>query len=73
MAQAHTLLDDLDRENLADLTETQAATVLTGGRYSTDKPGYDEMLTTAKRFTDRVWAIEGCNGIGFPVVDQPVR
>ncbi|WP_405498937.1 IS110 family transposase [Nocardia sp. NBC_00511] len=40
------------------------ATVLAGGRYSTDKSGYTEILTTAKRFTDRVWAIEGCNGIG---------
>ncbi|WP_458685901.1 IS110 family transposase [Nocardia tengchongensis] len=40
------------------------ATVLTGGRFATDKTGYDEMLTTARRFADRVWAVEGCNGIG---------
>ncbi|MFF3228838.1 IS110 family transposase [Nocardia suismassiliense] len=38
--------------------------VLTTGRYTTDNPGYTEMLTAAKRFTDRIWAIEGCNGIG---------
>ncbi|MFE4463121.1 IS110 family transposase [Nocardia tengchongensis] len=42
----------------------QTATVLTGGKYATDKPGYDEMLTTARRFTDRLWAVEGCNGVG---------
>ncbi|MEV6279267.1 IS110 family transposase [Nocardia sp. NPDC051832] len=38
--------------------------VLTTGRYSTDNVGYSEMLTTAGRFSDRVWAVEGCNGIG---------
>ncbi|MFE3104017.1 IS110 family RNA-guided transposase [Nocardia tengchongensis] len=34
------------------------------GRYSTDKSGYTEMLTAGKRFTDRIWAVEGCSGIG---------
>ncbi|MFF0638003.1 IS110 family transposase [Nocardia sp. NPDC004151] len=38
--------------------------ILLTGRYSTDNTGYSEMLTAAKRFTDWVWAIEGCNGIG---------
>lgn len=38
--------------------------VLATGRYATDTVGYAEMLTTAKRFDDRIWAIEGCNGIG---------
>ncbi|WP_330256174.1 IS110 family transposase [Nocardia sp. NBC_00565] len=40
------------------------ATVLATGRYGTDTAGYDEMLTAAKYFPDRVWAVEGCNGIG---------
>ncbi|MFE4460423.1 IS110 family transposase [Nocardia tengchongensis] len=38
--------------------------VLTGGRYATSRHGFTEMLTTAQRFPDRVWAVEGCNGIG---------
>ncbi|WP_063006589.1 IS110 family transposase [Nocardia salmonicida] len=38
--------------------------VLATGRYATDTVGYAEMLTAAKRFDDRIWAIEGCNGIG---------
>ncbi|MEC3957635.1 IS110 family transposase [Nocardia sp. CDC153] len=38
--------------------------ILLTGRYSTDNAGYSEMLTAAQRFTDRVWAVEGCNGIG---------
>ncbi|MFJ9369939.1 hypothetical protein ACIRRA_36745 [Nocardia sp. NPDC101769] len=38
--------------------------ILTAGRYSTDRCEFTEMLTTARRFADRVWAVEGCNGIG---------
>ncbi|MEV4209152.1 hypothetical protein [Nocardia salmonicida] len=34
------------------------------GRYGTDRTGYAEMLTAARKYVDRVWAIEGCNGIG---------
>lgn len=38
--------------------------VLGGGRYGTDEPGYAALLREAKRWPDRVWAIEGCSGIG---------
>ncbi|MEU4321170.1 IS110 family transposase [Nocardia fluminea] len=38
--------------------------ILATGRYGTDKTGYAEMLTAARKYADRVWAIEGCNGIG---------
>ncbi|MGW4126523.1 IS110 family transposase [Nocardia sp. NPDC004711] len=41
-----------------------AGHILAAGRYTTDTVGYTEMLTTAQQFTDRVWAVEGCNGIG---------
>ena len=37
---------------------------LAAGKYGTDKAGYAEMLSAGRRFTDRVWAVEGCNGIG---------
>ena len=38
--------------------------VLGGGRFGTDVAGYGSMLEYLKRWPDRVWAIEGCNGIG---------
>jgi transposase len=39
-------------------------TVLDGGRFATDVAGYRSMLATARRFPERTWAIEGCQGIG---------
>ena len=38
--------------------------VLVVGRYDTDKAGYGQMLAAGRRFGDRVWAVEGCHGIG---------
>jgi transposase len=38
--------------------------VLTAGRYDTDTAGYAQMLAAGRRFAERVWAVEGCNGIG---------
>jgi transposase len=38
--------------------------VLGGGRFGTDVAGYRSMLDYLKRWPDRVWAIEGCSGIG---------
>ena len=35
-----------------------------GGRFGTDADGYAEMRRYADRRPDRVWAIEGCAGIG---------
>src|SRR6185437_2202439 len=40
------------------------AVVLAAGRYGTDKAGYAQMLAAARKFADRIWAVEGCNGIG---------
>ncbi|MFD6356875.1 IS110 family RNA-guided transposase [Nocardia tengchongensis] len=40
------------------------ARVLATGRYATDATGYGEMLNAAQQFPNRVWAVEGCNGIG---------
>ena len=39
-------------------------TVVGGGRFGTDVAGYRSMLEVARRWPDRVWAIEGCSGIG---------
>jgi len=38
--------------------------VLGGGRFGTELTGYRSMLDYLKRWPDRVWAIEGCSGIG---------
>jgi transposase len=38
--------------------------VLGGGRYATDAAGYRAMLAFARRFPQRIWAVEGCSGIG---------
>jgi transposase len=38
--------------------------VLAVGRYGTDKNGYAAMLEAGRGYPDRLWAIEGCNGIG---------
>ena len=38
--------------------------VVGGGRFGTDVAGYRSMLEYLRRWPDRVWAIEGCSGIG---------
>ncbi len=44
--------------------------VLGGGRYSTDGEGYRAMLSYGRRFPDRVWAVEGCSGIGRHIANR---
>src|SRR5215510_8288517 len=43
---------------------TADESVVGGGRYDTDVAGYRAMLKYLRAWPDRVWAIEGCNGIG---------
>jgi transposase len=38
--------------------------VLGGGRYGTDEAGFAAMRRCVGQFPNRVWAIEGCSGIG---------
>ena len=38
--------------------------VLGGGRYGTDREGYRQMLASGRGWPERVWAVEGSNGIG---------
>jgi transposase len=56
-------MDPHKRSATIEVIDEQAR-VLAAGRYGTDKVGYAEMLAAARKFTDRVWAVEGCNGIG---------
>jgi transposase len=44
--------------------------LLAGGRYATDEGGFAEMCRDVAGFADRVWAIEGCRGIGRHVAQR---
>jgi transposase len=46
--------------------------VLSGGRFGTDRDGYREMLAAGRKFKDRIWAVEGCNGIGRHIAQRLV-
>ncbi|HET7246306.1 MAG TPA: transposase [Streptosporangiaceae bacterium] len=56
----------MDPHKRSATTEVMAwdETVLGGGRYATDAAGYQTMLAEVKRWPERIWAIEGCQGIG---------
>src|SRR5262245_64396130 len=39
-------------------------------RFGTDQAGYDAMLRYGRQWLDRVWAIEGCQGIGRHIAQR---
>ncbi|MEV8510298.1 transposase [Actinoplanes sp. NPDC051475] len=43
---------------------TRDESILGTGRFNTDRAGYTAMLKYAKQWPERVWAVEGCQGIG---------
>ncbi|MEV7232097.1 IS110 family transposase [Polymorphospora sp. NPDC051019] len=45
-------------------------TVIGGGRFDTDRDGYAAMKTYATQWPTRVWAIEGCQGIGRHIANR---
>src|SRR3954469_740386 len=62
----------------------EAEQLVMAGRFGTDNEGYRLMLAAGRQFTDRVWAVEGCQGVGRhlaqrlvadgePVVDVPAK
>jgi hypothetical protein len=46
--------------------------VVGGGRFGTDAAGYSSMLERVAVWPERVWAVEGCNGIGRHVAQRLV-
>lgn len=54
----------LDPHKLSATIEVMAGdeAVLDGGRFATDADGHRAMIGFAKRFPQRTWAVEGCNG-----------
>ncbi|WP_410609700.1 IS110 family transposase [Amycolatopsis sp. lyj-109] len=47
--------------------------LVTVGKFGTDKFGYAEMLSAGRRFAGRVWAVEGCNGVGRHIAHRLVH
>jgi transposase len=45
-------------------------TIVGGGRFGTDAAGYRSLLRYVKQWPERVWAIEGCQGIGRHVANR---
>ncbi len=45
-------------------------TVIGGGRFDTDRDGYTAMKKYASQWPHRVWAIEGCQGIGRHIANR---
>jgi transposase len=45
-------------------------TAVGGGRYATDAAGHRAMLAEARRWPERTWAIEGCQGIGRHIANR---
>lgn len=43
------------------------------GRFGTDKAGYADLLAAGPRHPERVWAVEGCNGIGKHIAHRLVH
>ncbi len=44
--------------------------LLDSGRFTTDRAGYAAMRTYVKSWPDRVWAVEGANGVGRPLAQR---
>jgi len=62
----------------------EAERPLMAGRFGTDRDGYRLLLAAARQFPQRLWAVEGCDGVGRhlaqrlvadgePVVDVPAK
>src|SRR3954454_7172726 len=58
--------------------------VVAGGRFGTDRDGYRQLLEAGRRWPQRLWAVEGSQGVGHhlaqrlvsdgePVVDVPAK
>jgi len=45
-------------------------TVVGGGRFGTDRDGFADMVRYVRRWPHRVWAIEGCQGIGRHIANR---
>src|SRR3954449_186869 len=44
--------------------------LLGSGRFTTDRAGFAAMRRYVKSWPDRVWAVEGANGVGRPLAQR---
>jgi hypothetical protein len=51
----------------------EVGAVIETGKFGTDQPGYAGMLAAGRRFTERLWAAEGCNGVGRHIAHRLVH
>ena len=67
-----TVVSGMDPHKRSATVEVMASdeAVVGGGRYATDAVGYRSMLAEAKRWPERIWAIEGCQGIGRHIASR---
>ena len=83
MAQVAIGMDPHKRSATIEVLD-EAEKVLAAGRFGTDRDGYKHLLAAGRRWPDRVWAVEGCEGVGRhiaqrlvadgePVVDVPAK
>jgi transposase len=70
MSKTSRVVIGMDPHKRSATIEAMAADeqVLGGGRFGTDPAGFGAMLAQAGRWPDRVWAVEGCEGIGKHLV-----
>ena len=66
MVQSGRVVIGMDPHKRSVTIEVMAGdeTVLGGGRFATDPDGFTTLREYVRAWPDRVWAIEGCNGIG---------
>ena len=66
MGQSDRVVIGMDPHKRSVTIEVMAGdeAVLGGGRFATDTAGYKALLDYVRRWPNRVWAVEGCSGIG---------
>src|SRR5215217_9610366 len=62
----------VDPHNLSATIEVvdEHERVLGSGRFATDRAGYAAMRKYARSWPERVWAVEGANGVGRPLAQR---
>ena len=65
-------MDPHKRSATIEVVDEQGRVVSTG-RFDTDKTGHAELLAAGRQYPDRVWAVEGCNGIGKHIAHRLVH
>jgi transposase len=66
-------MDPHKQSATVEVVDDQRGVVLSKGRFGTEKVGYQQMLKAGREFPVRVWAVEGCNGIGRHVAHRLVH